>query len=221
MDHTDQETNLDRLFEAARQAHESGNLYKALELYTAVSRQNPYYPGLESHMRALEMQMTRGPVSDQQVKRSERSRQRGSELTTGYSHPPQSTQDGFGCVNPYVFYGAIAFFPSIILTWFIHSAKGWDLLFTWLLVHNVVTFFIYGYDKLIAPSGIMRVPDSILLLEVLMGAFIGAPLAREVFRHKTQKLPFRHRFWVVEIISIAWVVICYISLARIGYSWLW
>jgi hypothetical protein len=61
----DQETDWDRLFKAARQAHESGKLNQALELYAAVSRQNPYYPGLEGHMRALEVQMTHGHVSDQ------------------------------------------------------------------------------------------------------------------------------------------------------------
>ena len=219
MNDMDQETDLDRLFKAARQAHESGNLNQALELYTAVSRQNPYYPGLEGHMRALEMQMTRGPVSEPQAQRSEAGRSRSNDPAAGYSRPSRSTPDSSGCVNPYLFYGAIAFLPPIALTWFIVSTKRWDLLFTWLVVHNVMTFFIYGYDKLIAPSGIVRVPDSILLLEALMGGFIGAPLACELFRHKTQKLPFRQKFWIAEIVSVAWVVICYIILALSGYSW--
>jgi len=205
IDDMDQETDWDRLFKAARQAHESGNLNQALELYAAVSRQNPYYPGLEGHMRALETQMTRGPVSDQQPHRAERSGQRSSQPA--------------GCINPYLFYGAIAFLPPIALTWFIVGTQGWDLVFTWLLFHNVMTFLIYGYDKLIAPSGVMRVPEPILLLEVLTGAFVGAPLACELFRHKTQKLPFRQKFWIAEIFSIAWVVIWYLTLALSGYSW--
>ncbi len=201
----DQETDWDRLFKAARQAHESGKLDQALELYAAVSRQNPYYPGLEGHMRALEAQMTRSPVSDQPA--------------AGGSRPLRSTPNGTGCINPVPLYGLVAFVPPLALTWLIVSTKGWDLLFTWLVVHNVMTFLIYGYDKLIAPSGVVRVPELILLLEVLTGAFVGAPLACELFRHKTQKLPFRQKLWIAEIISIAWVVIYYVILALSGYSW--
>jgi uncharacterized membrane protein YsdA (DUF1294 family) len=108
--------------------------------------------------------------------------------------------------------------PPIILTLLINSAmpENWEWLFTWLVVQNVMTFLIYGYDKLIAPSGIMRVPDSILLLEVVTGAFVGAPLACELFRHKTQKLPFRQKFWIAEIVSVAWVAIYYLSLILMG-----
>jgi uncharacterized membrane protein YsdA (DUF1294 family) len=188
----DHETDWDRLFKAARQAHESGQLNQALELYAAVGRQNPYYPGLEGHMRALEVQMTHGDGSDR----------------------PAAAH-----ISPYLVYGAGAFLPPFALTWFIASTTGWDPLFTWLVAHNVITFLVYGYDKLIAPSGIMRVPESILLLEVLTGAFVGAPLACELFRHKTQKLPFRQKFWIAEIIAVAWVVIYYGVLALRGYSW--
>ena len=201
----DQETDWDRLFKAARQAHESGKLDQALELYAAVSRQNPYYPGLEGHMRALEVQMTHGDGSDQPA--------------AGRSRPRGLTSEGAGRITPYLFYGAIAFLPPLALTWFIVSTKGWDLLFTWLVAHNVMTFLVYGYDKLIASSGVMRVPELILLAEVFTGACVGAPLARELFRHKTQKLPFRQKFWIAEIISVAWVVIYYVILALSGYSW--
>jgi uncharacterized membrane protein YsdA (DUF1294 family) len=184
----DQQTELDRLFKAARQAHESGNWNEALRLYKAVSDQNPYYPGLDIQMRALEMRMTRGSVSE-----------------------PQAQRSAPGC-NPYLMYGIIALAPAAILTWILksNSPPGWDLLFWWLVVINAVTFLLYGYDKMIAPTGIMRVPDSVLLALVFLGAFVGAPLACELFRHKTQKLPFRHNFWVAEIISVVWVALYYI-----------
>ena len=201
----DQETDWDRLFKAARQAHESGNLNQALELYAAVGRQNPYYPGLEGHMRALEVQMTHGDGSDQPV--------------AGRSRLLGLAPAGTGSIIPLALYGLAAFLLPLTLTWLIVSAKGWDLLFTWLVVHNVMTFLVYGYDKLIASSGVVRVPELILLLEVLTGAFVGAPLACELFRHKTQKLPFRQKLWIAEIISVAWVVVYYAILALSGYSW--
>jgi uncharacterized membrane protein YsdA (DUF1294 family) len=201
----DQETDWDRLFKAARQAHESGKLNQALELYAAVSRQDPYYPGLEGAIRALEAQMARSTGSNQ--------------TAAGSARPLHLASDGAGCVIPVLLYGLIAFVPPLALTWFIVSAKGWDWLFTWLIAHNVMTFLVYGYDKLIAPSGVVRVPELILLLEVLTGAFVGAPLACELFRHKTQKLPFRQKLWIAEIISVAWVAVYYALLALSGYSW--
>ena len=201
----DHETDWDRLFKAARQAHEGGKLNQALELYAAVSRQNPYYPGLEGHVRALEAQMTRSAASDQPA--------------AGGALPLRLTPEGGDRIIPVLLYGLVAFVPPLALTWLIASAKGWDWLFTWLVAHNVMTFLIYGYDKLIAPSSIMRVPELILLLEVLAGAFVGAPLACELFRHKTQKLPFRQKLWITEIVSVAWVAVYYAILALSGYSW--
>ncbi len=194
----DRETDWDRLFSAARQAHASGKLDQALELYTAVSRQDPYYPGLAGAMHALEAQMARGSLS--------------GHAAVGRPRPLRSTPAGAGCINPVALYGLIAFVPPLVLTWLIVSAMKWDPLFTWLVIHNIITFLIYGYDKLIAPSGAVRVPESILLFEVLTGGFVGAPLACELFRHKTQKLPFRRKLWIAEIIAVAGVVLYYLVL---------
>jgi uncharacterized membrane protein YsdA (DUF1294 family) len=88
-----------------------------------------------------------------------------------------------------------------------------DIILVWLLAINVITFFVYGYDKLIAGSDILRVPELILLLQVLSGAFVLAPIARMVFRHKTQKLSFRVKFWIAEIVCITWIVL-YLILTR-------
>ena len=60
MDNTPQQPDLDLLFKAAKRAHDRGNLKGALDLYKTIGDKNPYYPGLDIHMRALEMEMTRG-----------------------------------------------------------------------------------------------------------------------------------------------------------------
>ncbi len=116
---------------------------------------------------------------------------------------------GSGCLSPYMLYGILAFFPAIILTLVVNGIwlTDWDWPFTWLVVQNVVTFFVYGYDKKIAPSNAVRVPEAILLLEVLTGACVGALVARIVFRHKTRKLSFRLEFWAAELFSIALVAL--------------
>ncbi len=143
------------------------------------------------------------------------------QLAAGRSHPLGLTPAGAGGLIPLAFYGLVAFLPPLALTLYINRVmgEGWEPLSTWLVIHNIMAFLIYGYDKLIAPSGVMRVPELVLLLEVLTGAFVGAPLAGELFRHKTQKLPFRQRFWLAEIVAVAWVVIYYGVLALSGYSW--
>lgn len=209
MDNMHQETELDRVFKTAVQAHQSGDWEEALRLYYVVLDQNPYYPGLDSRIRLLETQMIRGPVPGHQRQRSEPRRQPSKVPSTRPSRPVSSRH-----VNPYLLYGIIAFLPAIILTLILIFVlfPDWDWVFSWLVIHNVVTFFVYYYDKKISPSSILRVPERILLWQVLLGAFIGAPFARLVFRHKTQKLSFRLYFWMAEIISIAWVILYYISM---------
>ena len=75
----------------------------------------------------------------------------------------QST--GSGCLSPYVLYGILAFFPAIILTLIVNGIwfTDWDWPFTWLVAQNVVTFFVYGYDKKSAPMAghlpVLRVPS--------------------------------------------------------------
>jgi len=207
MDNMHQETDLNRIFEAAEQAHQKGAWEEALRLYKIVADQNPHYPGLYIRMRALETQVIRGLVPSHQRQRSELHGQPRKAPSTRPSHSASSRY-----VNPYFLYGIIAFLPAIILTLILNLVlfPDWDWVFSWLVIHNVVTFFVYLYDKAISPSSIVRVPERILLLQVLLGAFIGAPFARFIFRHKTQKLSFRLYFWMVEIISIAWVALYYI-----------
>ncbi len=114
-----------------------------------------------------------------------------------------------GHVDPYLLYSALTFVPGIGLTLLVKATllPEWPGLFVWLIVHNVVTFLVYGYDKRIAGSGVTRVPEGILLLQVLAGAVVGAPLARSVFRHKTQKSSFRIRFWACEALGLVGVVL--------------
>lgn len=57
---------------------------------------------------------------------------------------------------------------------------------------NVVTFFIYGIDKLSAKKRLAQVSDITLLKLAILGCSFGAYLAMLVFRHKTQQATFRY-----------------------------
>ena len=59
-------------------------------------------------------------------------------------------------------------------------------------VLNIVTFFVYSIDKLKAKKGWWRVSERTLLLLAFLGGSIGARLAMQRFRHKTQHAKFKY-----------------------------
>ena len=67
------------------------------------------------------------------------------------------------------------------------------LLAAWLVLINVVTFVIFGLDKLLSkhPRFRQRVPEKNLLLLAVVGGSVGALLGMLVFRHKTLHRVFR------------------------------
>ena len=74
---------------------------------------------------------------------------------------------------------------------------------------SAVAFLLYRADKSAAQQGTRRTPESTLHTIALVGGWPGALLARQVFRHKTIKQPFRTIFWVTVIancMALAWSV---------------
>ena len=69
----------------------------------------------------------------------------------------------------------------------------WGLLAGWLILINIVTFVVFGLDKLLAkhPRFRQRVPEKNLLLLAVVGGSVGALLGMLVFRHKTLHRVFR------------------------------
>lgn len=59
-----------------------------------------------------------------------------------------------------------------------------------LLLINLITFAVYGYDKFCAKKGAWRVPEIRLLGLAVLGGSAGALLAMFLFRHKTKHLKF-------------------------------
>ncbi|MSP13280.1 MAG: DUF1294 domain-containing protein [Chloroflexi bacterium] len=65
--------------------------------------------------------------------------------------------------------------------------------FLWLGVWSLVTFLLYGIDKVQAQNGGLRVPERILHALALVGGFAGGWAGMYLFRHKTkpEHLTFR------------------------------
>ena len=76
----------------------------------------------------------------------------------------------------------------------------------YLLLINIFSFGLYGYDKLQAirdKKDIQRISEQTLLNIALIGGTIGATLSMILFRHKIKKLSFMIKFIVVIFVQIA------------------
>ena len=83
----------------------------------------------------------------------------------------------------------------------------WGWLAIWLILINLVTFFVFGLDKLKAKrkvkrEAIRRVPEKTLFLLAAIGGSIGALLGMKVWHHKTLHKSFRFGIPAILILQI-------------------
>ena len=79
----------------------------------------------------------------------------------------------------------------------------------WFLLINVLTMIIYGADKMAARKGMRRIPEVTLLVFGIVGGWPGAIMGQQIFRHKTQKQPFKTWFLLTVVVSILATVALY------------
>lgn len=77
---------------------------------------------------------------------------------------------------------------------FAFSLTTYDGILIFIILMNLVTFSIWGYDKLMAIRHRIRIRESTLLMLTFFGGAIGALIGMSVFHHKTQKMRFK--LWV-------------------------
>ena len=77
------------------------------------------------------------------------------------------------------------------------------ILIYYLLAVNVVTFLVYGVDKLKAKKGKWRIPESTLLLMAAVGGSVGAWLGMSLWRHKTQHKKFKFGVPAIFVVQMA------------------
>lgn len=86
----------------------------------------------------------------------------------------------------------------------------WRFAMTWLVVINLVTFLVFGFDKLKAKwkekhETVRRVPEKTLFFLSAIGGSLGALLGMRVFHHKTLHKSFR--FGVPAILLLQLTVV--------------
>ncbi|MEZ9997037.1 DUF1294 domain-containing protein [Vibrio lentus] len=82
-------------------------------------------------------------------------------------------------------------------------AESSKVLLAWYLVIGSVTFVVYAKDKRAAINGNWRVPEKTLHIFSVAGGWLGALIAQDKLRHKTQKQPFRAIYWLTVVINVA------------------
>ena len=80
--------------------------------------------------------------------------------------------------------------------------NNYPLLVWYLIIINLVTFFIYGLDKAKAEGKAWRVKETKLLLLAFIGGTIGAIAGMKIFRHKTKKIGFLLPFILILLLQV-------------------
>ena len=79
----------------------------------------------------------------------------------------------------------------------------------YLVIINVVTFFMYGIDKWKAKKSKWRIRETALLGLTVLGGSIGAWLGMKVWHHKTLHKKFKYGIPLILITQVALVVWLY------------
>ncbi|PKO05163.1 MAG: DUF1294 domain-containing protein [Chloroflexi bacterium HGW-Chloroflexi-3] len=84
------------------------------------------------------------------------------------------------------------------------------IVFSYYLAINVITFFVWGFDKLRAKLQEWRIPENTLYVLIILGGGVGALLGMTVFRHKTRKLKFK----VISVVSVLVYIVIFFYFLR-------
>ena len=82
----------------------------------------------------------------------------------------------------------------------------------YLLFLNLITFGVYGFDKILSLRDnlrVRRVREVTLLGLALLGGIIGGLLAMTLFRHKIKKISFVVKFGLVIVVWVVGMVYFY------------
>lgn len=76
------------------------------------------------------------------------------------------------------------------------------LLIRYLVVVNVITFIVFGYDKIQAINNRYRVTEKTLILLIMVGGPLASLIAMKLFHHKINK----KKFWYLSIIMMIFYI---------------
>lgn len=96
--------------------------------------------------------------------------------------------------------GASVFHLGLVALVVTSQAPWWVI--PWYLVLSVVTFMLYGWDKVSARGGHWRTEESTLNGLALLGGWPGGWIAQHAWRHKSRKASFQAAFWSAVLVNV-------------------
>ena len=79
----------------------------------------------------------------------------------------------------------------------------------YLIIINILAFFLMGLDKRKAQTGAWRIPEKTLFLLAILGGSIGAIAGMQLFRHKTKHRNFVIGMPAILIVQILLAIACF------------
>ena len=79
----------------------------------------------------------------------------------------------------------------------------------YLLIINVVAFFVYGIDKYKTKHDKWRIPEAVLLLLEAIGGSIGVWCGLKVWHHKTMHKKFKYGvpvIFILQVVLAIWII---------------
>lgn len=86
-----------------------------------------------------------------------------------------------------------------------------EIFIYYIIAINIISFIIYGVDKLKAKKGLWRIPESTLLLLAAIGGSIGSWAGMMIWRHKTKHLKFTLGVPAIFILQFALLIYVYVK----------
>ena len=84
-----------------------------------------------------------------------------------------------------------------------------NALLYYLMVINIVTFLVYGIDKIKAKQGSWRISEATLLIFAVIGGSIGALLRMQVWHHKPMHTKFKYGLPLILLGQIALIYLIF------------
>lgn len=84
-----------------------------------------------------------------------------------------------------------------------------SILINYLIIINIVTFFIYGIDKYKAKKSKWRVSEKILITLAILGGSIGAWIGIKTWHHKTKHQKFKLGIPIIMVYKYVYGYICF------------
>lgn len=109
---------------------------------------------------------------------------------------------GSSPVSPYWLFGSLAVVDTVLVMVLAMLLFSLSWLWAYLIAINVTTLMLYAYDKAIAGTGMVRVPEKVLHAVELLGGTPAGIVGQHLLRHKRAKGSYQIIFWLIFFVQV-------------------